>query len=822
MASQDAKITRFEADFKQHQSEITNKLDTILKAFNYRMMGALPSDTIKNPKLTSNSTSSACSYPTGDPQSSSNSFKSVNAIQTCFKSTTNIQKDQLQVNTLTVNEIETPRPKEPEESLKDEFADLHLNLPVLEVLAHVTIYDSLLDKYMVSLELGKNGLGDSKPFDTLADLGSCVNLIPLNLFKKLNVGLLEETEDVLGLADGTKLKAEIVVGEGLTRSIFGVREIDFGEENMSYWTTIGRKAHLLGDKQIPSVVVFEEVIISLRRGIKPRNPQCVTKSYETCGSTVHTTTDHNDIKWFRKGEALQAKKAEAFQSKKVESSNANRSKTPTKRHMTGVKSYLHKYLEQPGPKVVFGDDSTCTTEGHVDNIIIAESERYPPDEYLHHYEPSQRYQVNRNAVSFIEPYKRPKPVVIETDTSSNQNDQADQNDHNDQNDHPVQNDEILNETLYRGKIRSLIYLTASRPGIQFSTCLCARYQANPKESHLIAVKRIFRDLKGACQLLGGKLVCWSAKKQQSIAKSLAEAEYVAPAGCCANILWLKIQLTNYGIIYEKVPIFCDNTRDIELHFILTQYQLADIFTKLLDEPTFKRLIIELGKQPRAKSRHRKKPSSSKHHLLSKIEATKSGSSSKEATESPTSHSKRKKKFSSAKDSNPSQPPASTLVVAGKHKEALQATEDPTSLGVSSEEGANPQFISVVSASTTNPVFSDSTILQSESTLGHEASIASTSKADPGILLLMIYSNDAKKEIKLEDLSKLILNREVDFIDLESPEYDKPIIVQDEDEEVHAEKVHAEQHKETEDASASQPPSPKTVKIQELSTQVHLL
>ncbi|GKD83872.1 hypothetical protein Tco_1350711 [Tanacetum coccineum] len=219
----------------------------------------------------------------------------------------------------------------------------------------------------------------------------------------------------------------------------------------------------------------------------------------------------------------------------------------------------------------------------------------------------------------------------------------------------------INETQYRGMIGSLMYLTASRPDIQFSTCLCARYQANPKESHLIAVKRIFRYLKGtpslglwylkclgfdlkgysdsdyagcnmdrkstsgACQLLGGKLVCWSAKKQQFVAMSSAEAEYVAAAGCCANILWMKSQLTNYDIIYEKVPIFCDNTSaiaisnnpvlhsrtkhidiryhfirdhilkgDIELHFIPTQYQLADIFTKPLDEPTFKRLIIELG------------------------------------------------------------------------------------------------------------------------------------------------------------------------------------------------------------------------------------
>nr|GEX50465.1 hypothetical protein [Tanacetum cinerariifolium] len=107
-------------------------------------------------------------------------------------------------------------------------------------------------------------LGVSKPFDTLADLGSCVNLIPLDLFKNLNVGLLEEIEDVLGLADGTKSeatfpllvgrgclatanavmdckKAKITVGEGLTRSIFGVIKIDFGEENVPYWTTIGKR-----------------------------------------------------------------------------------------------------------------------------------------------------------------------------------------------------------------------------------------------------------------------------------------------------------------------------------------------------------------------------------------------------------------------------------------------------------------------------------------------------------------------------------------------------------------------------------------------------
>ncbi|GJT97148.1 retrovirus-related pol polyprotein from transposon TNT 1-94 [Tanacetum coccineum] len=76
-----------------------------------------------------------------------------------------------------------------------------------------------------------------------------------------------------------------------------------------------------------------------------------------------------------------------------------------------------------------------------DNITIAESKRYPPDEYLHPYEPSQRNQVNSNVVSFIDPYERHEPVVIETYVSSDQHDQTDQND---QNDHSAQDDEILN------------------------------------------------------------------------------------------------------------------------------------------------------------------------------------------------------------------------------------------------------------------------------------------------------------------------------------------------------------------------------------------
>ncbi|GJU84622.1 hypothetical protein Tco_1292168 [Tanacetum coccineum] len=166
----------------------------------------------------------------------------------------------------------------------------------------------------------------------------------------------------------------------------------------------------------------------------------------------------------------------------------------------------------------------------------------------------------------------------------------------------------VNETSYRGMIGLLMYLTATRPDIQFSTVLCARYQSNLKESHLTTVEKIL-----------------STKKQQSVAMSSAQAEYVAAAGCCVSILWMKSQLSDYEIHYNMVPIFCDNTSaiaisnnpvlhsrtkhidiryhfiwdhnlkgDIELHFIPTEYQLADIFTKPLDEPTFTRLKAKLG------------------------------------------------------------------------------------------------------------------------------------------------------------------------------------------------------------------------------------
>ncbi|GJV48039.1 hypothetical protein Tco_1438251 [Tanacetum coccineum] len=120
-------------------------------------------------------------------------------------------------------------------------------------------------------------------------------------------------------------------------------------------------------------------------------------------------------------------------------------------------------------------------------------------------------------------------------------------------------------------IGSLMYLTASRPDIQFLTCLCTRYQANSKEYHLIVVKRIFIYLKGT-----PSLGPWYPKCSGFDLKGYSDSDYdgcnidnkstlgAFAAGCCANILCMKSQLSDYDIVLEKLPIFCDNTSAITL------------------------------------------------------------------------------------------------------------------------------------------------------------------------------------------------------------------------------------------------------------------
>jgi hypothetical protein len=203
-------------------------------------------------------------------------------------------------------------------------------------------------------------------------------------------------------------------------------------------------------------------------------------------------------------------------------------------------------------------------------------------------------------------------------------------------------------------IGSLLYLTATRPDIQFSVCLCARLQASPSTSHRQAVKRIFRYLRhtpdfgfwysassslvlhgfsdfagcrlerkstsGTCQFLGSSLVSWSSRKQSSVAQSTTEAEYVAAASCCSQLLWITYTMSDFSEEYTHVPLQYDRTSaisvaknpvlhyktkhiEVRYHFLRdnvekgkislihvpTHDQLADIFTKPLDQATFTHL-----------------------------------------------------------------------------------------------------------------------------------------------------------------------------------------------------------------------------------------
>ncbi|CAM8948316.1 unnamed protein product [Rhodiola kirilowii] len=158
----------------------------------------------------------------------------------------------------------------------------------------------------------------------------------------------------------------------------------------------------------------------------------------------------------------------------------------------------------------------------------------------------------------------------------------------------------VDQTLYRSLIGSLLYLTASRPDIAYAVGVCARYQADPKEIHLLQVKRIIKyvcgtadfgiwytkdtnphlvcycdadwagnaedrkSTSGGCFFLGNNLVSWFSKKQNSISLSTAEAEYIAAGSSYTQLLWMKPMLSEYGVKQEEMILYCDNMSAISI------------------------------------------------------------------------------------------------------------------------------------------------------------------------------------------------------------------------------------------------------------------
>nr|GEU58985.1 hypothetical protein [Tanacetum cinerariifolium] len=185
-------------------------------------------------------------------------------------------------------------------------------------------------------------------------------------------------------------------------------------------------------------------------------------------------------------------------------------------------------------------------------------------------------------------------------------------------------DDILVVHVYVDDI--ILGSTHPRPDKVHATCLCARYHAKPTEKHLKDVKRIFHYLLETINtVFGEKLVRWSSKKQDCTALSTAKAEYVSLSACRAQVLLMRTQLMDYGFYFKKIPIYCDSKSaiaiscnpvqhlrtkhivvhyhfikehmekgTIELYFVKTNYQLADIFTKALPVDRFNYLVRHLG------------------------------------------------------------------------------------------------------------------------------------------------------------------------------------------------------------------------------------
>ncbi|GJY43958.1 retrovirus-related pol polyprotein from transposon TNT 1-94 [Tanacetum coccineum] len=187
---------------------------------------------------------------------------------------------------------------------------------------------------------------------------------------------------------------------------------------------------------------------------------------------------------------------------------------------------------------------------------------------------------------------------------------------------------FINQAKYAQEI---LKKHASRPDIVHATCYCARYQAKPTKKHLTTVKWIFRYLKDSINMglwypkdTSFELTAFSDSDHAGCLDS-PEAKYVSLSAFCAQVLWLRTQLTDYGFHFDKIPMYCDSKAAIaiscnpvqhshtkhidvryhfkkeqvekgiiELFFVGTEYQLADLSTKALSKDRFKYLVRRLG------------------------------------------------------------------------------------------------------------------------------------------------------------------------------------------------------------------------------------
>ncbi|GJW62818.1 retrovirus-related pol polyprotein from transposon TNT 1-94 [Tanacetum coccineum] len=181
---------------------------------------------------------------------------------------------------------------------------------------------------------------------------------------------------------------------------------------------------------------------------------------------------------------------------------------------------------------------------------------------------------------------------------------------------------LVDQTDYRSKIGSLMYLKSSRLDIVQAYSKDSGFELTAfLDADHAGCLDIRKSTSGGIQFLGDKLVSWMSKKQNCTAMSSAEVKYMALSASCAQVMWMRTQLKDYGFNYNKIALYCDSQSAIaiscnpvqhsctkhihtryhfikeqvengiiELYFVITEYQLADMFTKAPSEKWFQYLV----------------------------------------------------------------------------------------------------------------------------------------------------------------------------------------------------------------------------------------
>ncbi|GJV24931.1 putative ribonuclease H-like domain-containing protein [Tanacetum coccineum] len=143
----------------------------------------------------------------------------------------------------------------------------------------------------------------------------------------------------------------------------------------------------------------------------------------------------------------------------------------------------------------------------------------------------------------------------------------------------------------RSMIGSLMYLTASRPDIMFAVCACSRFQVSSfdleaySDSDYAGANLDRKSTTGGCQFLGRRLISWQCKKQTIVATSTTEAEYVAAANCCGQVLWIQNQMLDYGFNFMNTNIYIDNesticiVKNLEFHSKTKHIEIRPYFIR---------------------------------------------------------------------------------------------------------------------------------------------------------------------------------------------------------------------------------------------------